>query len=70
MTRQALLVFFGESALAGVRIRTKVPPVMIVPLFVLAAGAVLLSIIGTPFWPWFEKWIHGEKRGVPCRGLR
>jgi NADH:ubiquinone oxidoreductase subunit 5 (subunit L)/multisubunit Na+/H+ antiporter MnhA subunit len=29
-------------------------------LFVLAAGAVLLSIISTPFWPWFEKWIHGE----------
>jgi hypothetical protein len=33
---------------------------MMVPLFVLAAGAVLLSIIGTPFWPWFEKWIDGE----------
>jgi NADH-quinone oxidoreductase subunit L len=37
------------------------PAVMIIPLFVLAAGAVLLSVIGTPFWPWFEKWIHGEK---------
>jgi NADH-quinone oxidoreductase subunit L len=33
---------------------------MWVPLFVLAAGAVLLSIVGTPAWPWFERWIEGE----------
>lgn len=59
MTRQALLVFFGKSR-SPERHPHESPPVMIVPLFVLAAGAVLLSIIGTPFWPWFEKWIHGE----------
>jgi NADH-quinone oxidoreductase subunit L len=60
MTRQALLVFFGESRSPETHPHES-PAVMIVPLFVLAAGAVLLSIIGTPFWPWFEKWIHGEK---------
>lgn len=59
MTRQALLVFFGKSR-SPERHPHESPSVMIVPLFVLAAGAVLLSIIGTPFWPWFEKWIHGE----------
>jgi NADH-quinone oxidoreductase subunit L len=59
MTRQALLVFFGESRSPETHPHES-PAVMLVPLFVLAAGAVLLSIIGTPFWPWFEKWIHGE----------
>jgi NADH-quinone oxidoreductase subunit L len=59
MTRQALLVFFGESRSPQTHPHEG-PSVMIVPLFVLAAGAVLLSIIGTPLWPWFEKWIHGE----------
>jgi NADH-quinone oxidoreductase subunit L len=61
MTRQALLVFFGEPRKPGVHHPHESPAVMLVPLFVLAAGAVLLSIIGTPLWPWFEKWIHGEK---------
>jgi NADH-quinone oxidoreductase subunit L len=60
MTRQALLVFFGESRSPQTHPHES-PPVMLVPLFVLAAGAVLLSIIGTPLWPWFEKWINGEK---------
>jgi NADH-quinone oxidoreductase subunit L len=60
MTRQALLVFFGESRSPGTHPHES-PAVMLVPLFVLAAGAVLLSLIGTPLWPWFEKWLHGEK---------
>ena len=60
MTRQALLVFFGESRSPDSHPHES-PPVMLVPLFVLATGAVLLSLIGTPFWPWFEKWLHGEK---------
>ena len=59
MTRQALLVFFGASRSPKLHPHES-PPVMIVPLFVLAAGAVLLTIIGTPFWPWFEDWIHGK----------
>lgn len=60
MTRQALLVFFGEPRKPGVHHPHESSPVMLVPLYVLAAGAVLLSLIGTPFWPWFEKWLHGE----------
>jgi NADH-quinone oxidoreductase subunit L len=60
MTRQALLVFFGKPRTPGVHHPHESPPVMLIPLFVLAAGAVLLSLIGTPLWPWFEEWIKGE----------
>ena len=60
MTRQALLVFFGAPRKPGVHHPHESPAVMLVPLFVLAAGAMLLSLVATPFWPWFEKWLHGE----------
>jgi NADH-quinone oxidoreductase subunit L len=42
------------------------PRVMTVPLVVLGACAVLLSIIGTPAWPWFHDYLsghHGETAG-------
>jgi NADH-quinone oxidoreductase subunit L len=60
MTRQALLVFCGRPRSPGVSHPHESPSVMLVPLYVLAAGAVLLAIVGTPVWPWFEKWINGE----------
>jgi NADH-quinone oxidoreductase subunit L len=60
MTRQALLVFFGKPREPGVHHPHESPPVILVPLFVLAAGAVLLAIVGTPLWPWFEEWLVGE----------
>jgi NADH-quinone oxidoreductase subunit L len=36
------------------------PPVMIVPLLVLAACSMLLGFIGTPAWPWFQGFLSGE----------
>jgi NADH-quinone oxidoreductase subunit L len=36
------------------------PPVMIVPLLLLAACSVLLGFIGTPAWPWFQGFLRGE----------
>ena len=36
------------------------PPVMIIPLLVLAAFSVLLGFIGTPAWPWFQGFLSGE----------
>ena len=60
MTRQALLVFFGTPRKPGVHHPHESPSVMLVPLYVLAAGAVLLAIVGTPLWPWFEEWISGH----------
>jgi NADH-quinone oxidoreductase subunit L len=59
MTRQALLVFFGDSRSPETHPHES-PAVMVIPLFVLAAGAVLLSVIGTPFWPWFSQWLDGK----------
>lgn len=61
MTRQALLVFRGKPRTPGVSDPHESPKVMLIPLYVLATGAVLLSLIGTPIWPWFEKWVDGEK---------
>ena len=60
MTRQALLVFFGKPRQPGVDHPHESPNVILVPLYVLAAGAILLAVIGTPMWPWFEEWLVGE----------
>ena len=60
MTRQALLVFYGVPRKPGVHHPHESPSIMLVPLYVLAAGAILLAIVGTPAWPWFEEWIKGE----------
>jgi NADH-quinone oxidoreductase subunit L len=37
------------------------PPVMIVPLVVLAAFSMLLGFVGTPAWPWFQGFLSGEQ---------
>ena len=36
------------------------PSVMTVPLVILAACAVLLSIVATPIWPWFHAYLMGH----------
>ena len=33
---------------------------MTMPLAVLAACAILLGIIGTPAWPWFNAFLEGQ----------
>jgi NADH-quinone oxidoreductase subunit L len=35
------------------------PAVMTVPLVILAAFAVLLGLVGTPAWPWFQSFLNG-----------
>ena len=60
MTRQAVLVFLTPAREPGVHHPHESPKVMLVPLYVLATFAVLLSLIGTPIWPWFERWMEGE----------
>jgi NADH-quinone oxidoreductase subunit L len=40
------------------------PPVMTVPLALLAVCAVLLGFLGTPAWPWFQSFVAGEAAGV------
>jgi NADH-quinone oxidoreductase subunit L len=36
------------------------PPVMVIPLLLLAAFSALLGLIGTPAWPWFQSFLAGE----------
>ncbi|MBI5383660.1 MAG: NADH-quinone oxidoreductase subunit L [Verrucomicrobia bacterium] len=36
------------------------PPVMTLPLVILAVFAVLLGFLGTPAWPWFQSFLNGE----------
>jgi NADH-quinone oxidoreductase subunit L len=36
------------------------PPVMIIPLAVLAVCTMLFSIVGTPAWPWLESYLGGH----------
>ena len=37
------------------------PSVMTAPLVVLAVCAVLLGVVGTPAWPWFESYLNGHR---------
>ncbi|MGA2245130.1 MAG: NADH-quinone oxidoreductase subunit L [Verrucomicrobiota bacterium] len=37
------------------------PAVMTVPLIILAVFAILLGVIGTPAWPWFDGYLTGEE---------
>jgi NADH-quinone oxidoreductase subunit L len=87
MTRQVLMVFFGDYRVTLGRI-TKTeqhslehagvtatehpheelsgsphesPKVMTVPLVILAVFAVVLGFIGTPAWPWFQRFVGGEE---------
>ena len=69
MTRQALFVFFGNPRKPGMHHPHESPRVMLLPLFVLAAGAVLLSLIATPFWPWFEDWLDGKNASFHADAL-
>ncbi len=69
MTRQALLVFFGKPRQPGVENPHESPPVMLVPLYVLAAGAVLLALVGTPAWPWLEHWMEGKATALRIGAL-
>lgn len=36
------------------------PPVMVIPLQILAAGAILFGFLGTPAWPWFHAYFTGH----------
>ena len=59
MTRQMIYVFFGNRRSAAEHAHES-PPVMTRPLIVLAIGAVLLSVVLTPAWPWLHGYLTGE----------
>src|SRR5947207_8707823 len=59
MTRQMIYVFFGNPRSAAESAHES-PRVMTIPLIVLAIGAVFLSVVLTPAWPWLHDYLTGE----------
>lgn len=69
MTRQVWYVFYGEPRGNTVQWKPhESPRVMTMPLVVLAAGVVLLSLVGTPMWPWFEAYLNGHLHHLEWKG--
>src|SRR5882724_1839231 len=59
MTRQMIYVFFGQARSSSEHAHES-PRVMTIPLIVLALGAILLSVVLTPGWPWLHGYLTGE----------
>ncbi len=59
MTRQVIYVFFGNPPARAERVHES-PRVMTIPLIMLALGAILLSVVLTPAWPWLHGYLTGE----------
>ena len=74
MTRQVLYVFYGKYRGAKAKPHGKhdshgkhghdgvheSPPVMTIPLRLLAGCAIVLGFLGTPAWPWFQSYLSGK----------
>ena len=58
MTRQMSYVFYGKFR--GHHAAHESPSIMTLPLIILAACSVLVGLVGTPFSPWFQKFLTGE----------
>ena len=72
MTRQVAYVFFGYWR--GHKQAHESPRTMTTPLAILAFFAVVLGFIGTPAWPWFQRFLSspaaaGENLGFHEPGL-
>ncbi len=52
----------------GLKRRTRVPRVITLPLILLAVGVILLSLIGTPMWPWFDAYLLGHLHELHWKG--
>src|SRR6266481_4558844 len=59
MTRQMISVFFGQRRSSSEHAYES-PRIMTIPLIVLALGAILLSVVLTPGWPWLHGYLTGE----------
>ena len=60
MTRLLCEVFFGKPRTSEAAHAHENPPVMTVPLVLLAVGAVGLGFLGTPGWPWLQRFLSGS----------
>jgi len=69
MTRQMILVFFGESRDHGAEHAHESPWVMTIPLMILAGCSILFSLVLTPAWPWLESYLSGESAVIELSHL-
>ena len=59
MTRQMVYIFFGNRREASEHAHES-PPVMTMPLIVLAICSIAFSVVLTPAWPWLHSYLTGE----------
>jgi len=45
------------------------PASMAIPLMILAVFAILLGVIGTPAWPWFDSFLNGQPATLHVTGF-
>ena len=67
MTRQVSYVFFGEYRGHG-HVHES-PPVMTLPLVILAFFAATLGLVGTPAWPWFRSLLTDKAAAFEWAGF-
>jgi len=59
MTRQMIYIFFGNRRAASENAHES-PPIMTMPLIVLAICSIAFSVVLTPAWPWLHGYLTGE----------
>jgi len=59
MTRQMIYIFFGNRRAASENVHES-PPIMTLPLIVLAICSIAFSVVLTPAWPWLHSYLTGE----------
>ena len=59
MTRQMIYIFFGDRRTASENVHES-PPIMTLPLIVLAICPIAFSVVLTPAWPWLHSYLTGE----------
>ncbi len=69
MMRQVLYVFFGGSQRFERTTPLESPAIMTLPLVILAGFSMLLGLIGTPAWPWFNAFLNGQQVRFDLRGF-
>jgi len=69
MTRQVCRVFFGKPNTPEAEHAHESPPVMTIPLVILAGLAVVAGFFGTPAWPWFQAYLTGRQAGFDLSKL-
>jgi NADH-quinone oxidoreductase subunit L len=67
MTRQIIYVFLGRKHAASPAHES--PPVMTMPLIVLAFCSILFALVLTPAWPWLHAYLSGESARVDLGSL-